>query len=54
MINVDESKTIESTSKQQGDFLNWLQAKLEEETKKESYINYYKDEHTKRKRIPRR
>jgi hypothetical protein len=44
MINVDESKTIESTSKTQGDFLDWLEAKLKEETEKDSYKNYYKNE----------
>jgi len=44
MINVDESKTIESTSKIQGDFLDWLEAKLKKETEKDSYKNYYKNE----------
>lgn len=54
MINVDKSVQNESYGKNQNDFLNWLQAKLEEETKKESYKNYYKDERTKSRRIPRR
>jgi hypothetical protein len=54
MINVDESKRIESNCERQSDFLNWLEAKLKKETEKESYKNYYKNEHTKRKRIPRR
>jgi hypothetical protein len=44
MINVDESAENESTSKIQGDFLDWLEAKLKEETEKDSYKNYYENE----------
>mgnify|MGYP000150033701 CR=1 FL=1 len=54
MLNVDKSVESESYGKNQNDFLNWLQGKLEDEMKKDTYQNYYKNEHTKRKRIPRR
>ena len=37
MPQVDESVTKEHIGKQQSDFLNWLQDKLEDEMKKESY-----------------
>ena len=39
-INVDKSVENESCGKNQNDFLNWLQDKLEEEMKKPSYQNY--------------
>jgi hypothetical protein len=41
---VDESVTKEHIGKSQGDFLNWLQDKLEEEMKKESYKHYVEQE----------
>ena len=37
---VDESVTNEHIGKQQNNFLNWLQDKLEDEMKKDSYKNY--------------
>jgi hypothetical protein len=40
MLQVDESVTKEHIGKSQSDFLNWLQAKLEEEMKKPSFKNY--------------
>lgn len=54
MIDIDKSVENESNGQNQNDFLNWLQAKLEDEMKKETYQNYYKNERTNRKRIPRR
>ena len=53
MIDVDKSIQNESYGKNQNDFLNWLQGKLEDEMKKPSYKSYY-NEQTKRKRIPRK
>lgn len=53
-INVDKSVENESNGKNQNDFLNWLQSKLEEEMKKETYQTYCKNEQTKSRRIPRR
>ena len=40
MPQVDESVTKEHIGKSQGDFLDWLQRKLEEEMKKPNYKNY--------------
>jgi len=40
MPQLDESVTKEHIGKSQGDFLDWLQNKLEEEMKKPNYKNY--------------
>jgi hypothetical protein len=40
MPQLDESVTKEHIGKSQGDFLDWLQRKLEEEMKKPNYKNY--------------
>lgn len=47
MIQVDESVTVEQVGKKQNDFLNWLQDKLENEMKKESYKDYIDSEKSK-------
>ena len=39
-MDVDESVRKEHIGKSQGDFLDWLQRKLEEEMKKPNYKNY--------------
>jgi len=39
-MKVDESVREEYIGKSQGDFLDWLQAKLEEEMEKPNYKNY--------------
>ena len=39
-MEVDESVRKEHIGKSQGDFLDWLQNKLEEEMKKPNYKNY--------------
>ena len=44
MPKVDESAIVESVGKQQSSFLNWLQDKLEEEMKTESYKHYIEQE----------
>ena len=44
MPQLDESVTKEHIGKSQGDFLDWLQRKLEEEMKKPNYKNYVKGE----------
>ena len=44
MPKVDESATVESVGKQQSSFLNWLQDKLEDEMKTESYKHYIEQE----------
>ena len=44
MPKVDESAIVESVGKQQNSFLNWLQDKLEDEMKKESYKHYIEQE----------
>ena len=44
MPQVDESVTKEHIGKQQSNFLNWLQDKLEDEMKKESYKDYMERE----------
>ena len=54
MPQVDESVTKEHIGKQQSNFLNWLQDKLEDEMKKESYKNYVEQERLKSNRPSRR
>jgi hypothetical protein len=54
MPQVDESVTKEHIGKQQSNFLNWLQDKLEDEMKKESYKNYVEQEKLKSSRPSRR
>ena len=44
MPQVDESVTKEHIGKQQNNFLNWLQDKLEDEMKTESYKHYVEHE----------
>ena len=44
MPKVDESAIVESVGKQQSSFLNWLQDKLEDEMKTESYKHYIEQE----------
>ena len=44
MPQVDESVVVESVGKQQNSFLNWLQDKLEDEMKTESYKHYIEQE----------
>ena len=44
MPKVDESAIVESVEKQQSSFLNWLQDKLEDEMKTESYKHYIEQE----------
>jgi len=51
MPQLDESVTKEHIGKSQGDFLDWLQNKLEEEMKKPNYKNYVEG---KSKESPRR
>ena len=53
MPQVDESVTKEHIGKQQSNFLNWLQDKLEEEMKTESYKHYVEQEKLKRKSATR-
>ena len=43
-MDVDESVREEHIGKSQGDFLDWLQAKLEEEMQKPNYKNYVEGE----------
>jgi len=50
MPKVDESVTVENIGEQQNSFLNWLQDKLEDEMKKDSYKNYAEHEKFKRKK----
>ena len=52
IIKVDESVSKEHIGKNQTDFLNWLQEKLEKEMQKPSYKNYV--EHEKFKRTKRK
>ena len=54
MPKVDESAIVESVGKQQSSFLNWLQDKLEDEMKTESYKHYVEQEKLKSSRPPRR
>ena len=49
-MKVDESVSKEHIGKRQGDFLNWLQDRLEKEMEKPSYKNYVKHEKLKRKK----
>ena len=44
MPKVDESAIVQSVGKQQSSFLNWLQDKLEDEMKTESYKHYIEQE----------
>ena len=44
MPKVDESAVVESIGIQQNSFLNWLQDKLEDEMKTESYKHYIEQE----------
>ena len=44
MPKVDESAVVESIGIQQSSFLNWLQDKLEDEMKTESYKHYIEQE----------
>ena len=53
MPQVDESVTKDHIGKQQSNFLNWLQDKLEDEMKKESYKHYVEQEKLKRKSVTR-
>tara|TARA_A100000171_G_C2008301_1_gene85118 strand:+ start:362 stop:532 length:171 start_codon:yes stop_codon:yes gene_type:complete len=54
MPQVDESVTKEHIGKSQGDFLDWLQDKLEDEMKKSSYKHYVEQEKLKSSEPPRR
>jgi hypothetical protein len=54
MPQVDESVTKEHIGKQQSNFLNWLQDKLEDEMKKSSYKHYVEQEKLKSSEPPRR
>ena len=54
MPKVDESVRVENIGEKQNSFLNWLQDKLEDEMKKESYKNYVEQEKLKSSRPPRR
>ena len=54
MPQVDESVTKEHIGKRQNNFLNWLQDKLEDEMKTESYKNYVEHEKLKSSEPPRR
>ena len=53
MIEVDQSIESESYGSKQKCFLNWLQDKLEEEMKTESYKHYVEQEKLKRKSATR-
>ena len=53
MSQVDDSVTKEHIGEQQSNFLNWLQDKLEDEMKKESYKHYVEQEKLKRKSATR-
>ena len=53
MSQVDDSVTKEHIGAQQSNFLNWLQDKLEEEMKTESYKHYVEQEKLKRKSATR-
>ena len=44
MPQVDESVRVEKVGERQNSFLNWLQDKLEDEMKKESYKHYIEQE----------
>ena len=53
MIEVDHSIESESYGSKQKGFLNWLQDKLEDEMKTESYKHYVEQEKLKRKSATR-
>ena len=53
MPQVDESVTKEHIGEQQSNFLNWLQDKLEDEMKTESYKHYVEQEKLKRESATR-
>ena len=44
MPKVDESVRVEKVGERQNNFLNWLQDKLEDEMKTESYKHYIEQE----------
>ena len=50
MPQVDESVVVENIGKRQSNFLNWLQDKLEDEMKTESYKHYIEQEKLKVKK----
>ena len=54
MPKVDESVRVEKVGERQNNFLNWLQDKLEEEMKTESYKHYVEQEKLKSSRPSRR
>ena len=54
MSQVDDSVTKEHIGEQQSNFLNWLQDKLEDEMKTESYKHYVEQEKLKSSRPSRR
>ncbi len=54
MPKVDESVRVENIGERQNNFLNWLQDKLEDEMKTESYKNYVEHEELKSSEPPRR
>ena len=53
MPQVDESVRVENIGEEQNSFLNWLQDKLEDEMKTESYKHYVEQEKLKRKSATR-
>ena len=54
MPKVDESVRVENIGEKQNSFLNWLQDKLEDEMKTESYKHYVEQEKLKSSRPSRR
>ena len=50
MPKVDESVRVENIGEKQNSFLNWLQDKLEDEMKTESYKHYIEQEKLKVKK----
>ena len=54
MPKVDESVRVEKVGERQNNFLNWLQDKLEEELKTESYKHYVEQEKLNSSEPPRR
>ena len=53
MPKVDESVRVEKVGERQNNFLNWLQDKLEDEMKTESYKHYVEQEKLKRESATR-
>ena len=53
MPKVDESVRVEKIGERQNSFLNWLQDKLEDEMKTESYKHYVEQEKLKSDRPSR-